>query len=55
MAAEIATFENLYEQFIIKQYGRNFFKYTLYVNVGIIIFLMAILSMSFYTETASKQ
>lgn len=40
------TFEKLYEQFIIEQYGRNFFVYTFILNLTCILFLVGV----YFTE-----
>lgn len=43
------TFEELYERFIIQTYGKKFFKYSLYLNLSLILFIISVLT-AFYSE-----
>lgn len=36
------TFEELYENFIVDKYGANFFKYALFLNSSLILFIVCI-------------
>lgn len=47
------TFEELYERFILRKYGPNFFKYTLYLNMILILFITSLV-MVYYSETKMK-
>lgn len=41
----MANFEELYSEFLINEYGTQFFRYTLLVNVSIVVFLLSIITM----------
>lgn len=40
--ATMPTFEELYENFISDKYGTNFFKYALFLNSSVIVFVVCI-------------
>lgn len=42
------SFEDLFQNFIIKKYGANFVKYSLFLNSAVLIFLLTI-GILFYT------
>lgn len=44
------TFESLYEKFIVEKYGESFYKYTLFLNIGVLLFLISIVSLYFIDD-----
>lgn len=40
--AVMPTFEDLYENFIADKYGTNFFKYALFLNSSVMVFVVCI-------------
>lgn len=46
----MATFEELYSKYLVDEYGKSFFKYTLACIASIILFLTSIIVLFIYTD-----